>query len=332
MKYILILKAYLFIALKVYWLNKKYTNSLFKELDQILKIEMYSLSKELKKRIFSYTAISCIYASWICALRGKGLTQKEKKNLIYLGAITPILDDLTDSLRITSAEILHLLKNKNESEQHEIIIAKYLYKQLQNIQNEDFNSIFEEALISQDASILQLEERFLNENELREITCNKGGVWALLYRAVLDNPLKLDEKDVLITLGYALQQTNDMFDIYKDNINKQQTSFTNSKDINKNHLAYESTLKKIISQLKILDYNKKDIEKCLIEISTITSRGMVFLNQLILLQGNSSDFNITKFTRKQLVCDMEKIYNIRKSIFFSVQFYEQCKTYDQVGK
>lgn len=329
MKHVYILKTYLVLAFKIYWLNRKYTNRLFKELNQILKTEKHSLSKDLKKRILFYTSQCYISASWTCALRGEVLTKKEKKNVIYLGAITPILDDLTDSLRITSAEILDLLKNINNGEQYEIIIAKYLYKQLQNMHNEYFNIVFEESLISQDASILQLEERSLSENELRKIACNKGSMYVLLYRAVLDTPLKSGEKEALISLGYALQQTNDMFDIYKDYINKQQTLFTNSKDINKNYLDYQSTISKIISQFYVLDFNKKKIEKCLIEISTITSRGMVCLNQLLLLQGNRPDFNVANFTRKQLICDMEKVYNIIKSLSFSVQFYKKIKTYNK---
>jgi hypothetical protein len=66
-----------------------------------------------------------------------------------------------------------------------------------------------------------------------------------------------------------------MFDIYKDHVNKQQTSFTNSEDIKMNWQEYQSTLSQLIAQFNSLGYNKKNIEKCLTEISSITSRGMV---------------------------------------------------------
>ncbi len=326
MKYILyILKAYFFLAYKIYWLNKIYTNRLFKELNKIPTIENSYLSKNLRKRIMFYTSQCYMSASWTCALRGEQLTQREKKNVIYLGAITPILDDLTDTLKLTSTEISYLLKNKKGEERPELKIARYLYEQLLSMHNKSFNDVFQEALIAQDASLQQLEERSLNENELKKIALDKGGMFTLLYRTVLETPLKKGEKDALITLGYVLQQINDMFDIYKDYINKQQTLFTNSKNITINYFDYKSNLSKLIFQFEKLDFEKKNIEKCLVEISTITSRGMVCLNQLLTLQKNESEFDIKKYTRKQLICDMEKVNNIKKSLFYSVSFYHQIK-------
>ena len=44
--------------------------------------------------------------SWFCSLRGYAATAKEKHDTFYLAAIMPLLDDLTDSLKIPSIDII----------------------------------------------------------------------------------------------------------------------------------------------------------------------------------------------------------------------------------
>lgn len=324
MKYIVICKTYIVLFFKVYWLCRKYTNRLFKELNQITS-ENYSLTEKSKKRIRFYTSQACISASWACALRGSGLSKEEKRNVIYLGAITPILDDLTDITKATSSQILDFLDDNGDEENQEKVIARYLHKQLQEMKNEYFNVVFTEALIAQDTSIKQIEERVLSEEELTQIALDKGGRWTLCYRSSLAPAIKPGEREAFFTLGYIAQQINDMFDIYKDYRNKQQTLFTNSKDINNNYLDFQSKIQQMISQFYQLDYDKKNITKCLAEISAITSRGMVCIHQLLSLQNKNSEFDITKFSRQQLVCDMEKLSNVLKSLMYSFRFYDQLK-------
>lgn len=284
----------------------------------------HSLSRELKQRILSYTRQSYITASWICALRGKDLTRKERKAIIYIGAITPLLDDLTDSSKLTSKEILRLLKNRSNDNRNEITaVARYLYTKLITSRNENFNKVFKTALVAQDASLRQMEGRKLSDKELKTISRDKGSSFVLLFRTILETPINDAERNALITLGYILQQINDMFDIYKDHINGQQTLFTNTSDINENYLDYQLNLKRLVSQFYKLDFKKDKIKKCLTEISTVTSRGFVCLDQLKMLQGNSHEFNSEKYTRKQLICNMEKIGNIRRSFLYSVEFYNK---------
>ena len=324
MKYLYVLNTYLCLAYKVYWLNNQYANRLIRELKLTLELKENSLSKDLIKRIKYYTSQCYIAASWACALRGKGLSKEEKTSIISLGAITPILDDLTDTFNLTSREILNFLEKENGKVQNEFLIANYLYNKLKDIHNEYFEEIFKKVLLSQDASIQQLEERRLNKNKLKEITRNKGAMSILLYRIILSNSLMPREQDALMTLGYATQLINDMFDINKDHKNELQTLYTNSRDLNENYNEYLQIINKIVSQYLSLDFEKKNIKKCLMQISTILGRGMVCINQLLLLQNKSKGkFEIEKFTEKQLICDMEKPSNIIRSAIYSIRFYNQ---------
>lgn len=53
----------------------------------------------------------------------------------------------------------------------------------------------------------------------------------MLYRSVLGTPLISGEEDAIYLLGSILQLANDMFDVYKDFKNGQQTVFTNTEDV-----------------------------------------------------------------------------------------------------
>ena len=325
-KYIYILHIYISMAYKVYWLNMKHTNKLIKELNQVLKKTGGSLNKAQIKRIKFYTDLNCITNSWFCTLRGQKTIAEEEMYAIYLGAITPLLDDLTDSLKLTSVEIMEKLNSSDDTTSDEMVLARYIYAQLTNNRNEDFYNAVEEALVAQDTSLKQLEKDKLNDKELKNITYVKGCTSTLLYRIILCNQLKSGEKEAIYSLGYLLQLTNDMFDVYKDYHKKQQTLYTNSTDLIQLYHEYKTTLDKMILQFMYLDYDYKNIKKCLCEISTITSRGMVCSDQLLLCQKKTNGiFKIGQYTRKQLKCDMEKLSNIIKSINYSIHFYNQLK-------
>jgi hypothetical protein len=66
-----------------------------------------------------------------------------------------------------------------------------------------------------------------------------------------------------------------------------------------------------------LNYQPKQIQKTLNKIITVVSRGCVCLEQLLALQGDNGRFDAGNFTRRELVCDMEKISNIRRSLLIS---------------
>ena len=58
------------------------------------------------------------------------------------------------------------------------------------------------------------------------------------------------------------------------------------------------------------------------QVLSITSRGLVCLDQLISAQKNNNGrFGINALPREALVCDMEKMTNIRKSIKYASHYY-----------
>ncbi|MEM9836489.1 MAG: hypothetical protein AAF828_08300 [Bacteroidota bacterium] len=272
----------------------------------------------MKTRIFFYTMQCYISASWGCALRGKHLSRQERKNVIYLGAITPIGDDLADQEGLSSQEMLAAIKKRYEDLPELLSVAKYLYEKLSSYDNPAFQGVFKKTMQSQDASSIQLHAPKMSKDQLLAVTQLKGGMSTILYRVVLQNPLREGEEKCLVQLGFVLQQINDMFDLYKDHQEGQQTLFTKSSNLADNYHVFQRSLTELKQLFFALPYPPKNIKRSWREMSTILARGLLCMEQLLAQQARFSlPFSIDNYERKDLICDMELPSNLWKSIQYS---------------
>ena len=90
------------------------------------------------------------------------------------------------------------------------------------------------ALKVYEAQILSLQQENdgLNEDELKKITFEKGGVSMPLYRCGFEGEINELEYNLLYNLGAIGQLENDIFDVYKDDKSGVRTLVTTAKDIN----------------------------------------------------------------------------------------------------
>ncbi len=323
-KHLYIFSIYLSSAYRVFCLNPRNSRKIIQELNLVLSVKKISLDANISRRIKLYILMSDFTNSWFCSLRGYAATAKEKHDTFYLAAIMPLLDDLTDSLQIPSIDIIKDLKNNKDSLHQSMPAIRYLYNKLLNNCSDSFVKLFHEALEVQDKSILQLENHTLDTAILKQITYEKGGISTFLFRLVLENSLVKNEEKAIYELGYLIQLINDMFDIHKDYLNKQQTLFTNAMSLKPCFNEYKNTLDNVITNFMSLDYDHSNSIKALSKISTITSRAQVCIEQLLACEKSTQgSFKIEFYERKQLICDMDTIKNIFKSYRFSVTFYKQ---------
>tara|TARA_B100000780_G_C20983617_1_gene393173 strand:+ start:374 stop:862 length:489 start_codon:yes stop_codon:yes gene_type:complete len=126
-KYLYIFSIYLSSAFKVFWLNPRSSRKIIQELNLVLAVKNTSLDGNISRRIKLYILMSDFTNSWFCSLRGYAATAKEKHDTFYLAAIMPLLDDLTDSLKIPSIDIIKDLKNNNDSLHPSMPAIRYLY-------------------------------------------------------------------------------------------------------------------------------------------------------------------------------------------------------------
>ncbi len=328
--YINILFSSIILFAKVYFTNRIRTIFLIRELNKFLRDFNFSLTKMQKKRIHYYTIQSCITNSWFCQLRGKKADFKERRRAILTGAITPFLDDLVDSTGMQSNEIIEQINQQGKNKSIIILIIRYLYDRIIKDCNEDYLYAFKLALKAQDDSIKQLKSSKLNQDELLEITLNKGEYWTILYRSVLNNSMLQNEKNAIIALGGLMQLTNDVFDVYKDKLNNQQSIYTNTADLEPLFNDYVSLTKTMIIQFLETGYRMKDIKKTLIQILLVVSRSIICHEQLLECQKRTNNqFKIEMYSRRELICDMEKTGNILKSLKLCYLFIKNSNMHER---
>lgn len=292
---------------------------LIKELSSYLNKYQKHLTIDLKTRIESYTYIASIPNLWFSELRGYRLSTDEILANRYLGACTPVFDDLLDSEGCSYNEIMELIRNNKSTENESLLLLKYFNEKInEKAKNPDlFRHYLEKTTEAQMMSIRQKGSSKLTHEEIRDIIYKKGGYATLLFRSLLSNKPVANEEEAIYHLGALLQMMNDLFDIYEDHKNGLQTLASVANDINPLKREYIDLIDKTIILFRNLDYRPKRIRKTLYKIITVVSRGCVCLNQLLALQGDKGNFNAGNFTRRDLICDMEKISNIRRSLAIS---------------
>ena len=292
--------------------NKQATNALFEELNSILRPHGLALTPEHKKRITFYTAQSAITNYWFSTLRGYKPNTAEVQHALYLGAFTPIADDLMDS----TGQTFEALKQMQKTDTTDAILFDYLFSKLNPLleTNTLFAEYFKKAHEAQNRSLKQLQQEPLDLEELKTISFDKGGFYTTLYRMVLTNPPVPGEEKAIYLLGAILQILNDLFDIHKDYHNSVQTLATNTANI--------FYIKEILQELEAdfkkvffhLDYPTGQKQKSFIGIMAIVTRGHVALDYYGKLQGTIPQLNIGSYPRKTLIVDMEKLGNVWRNL------------------
>lgn len=166
-----------------------------------------------------YMATNLYLGELLSELRHQKLNIKEKKSLIYLGALMAITDLMVDDHQIDSQRISILLNSDyhkfNECTAIEKIFILYHEKLLSIIDSKKAFLIKDFSLRKpQIDSQSQLKED-LTAAEIHELTRNKGGT-AILLTASLLFEITEKNKAAFYQLGAFIQYMNDNLDMCKD--------------------------------------------------------------------------------------------------------------------
>ena len=110
------------------------------------------------------------------------------------------------------------------------------------------------------------------------------------------------------------QLENDIFDIYKDHKVGLRSLATTTPTIPQLRKEYSDILENIYRIIEEIDLPKKNKMKFARIFTGIAARGLVCLDQYEELEDGP--FDISKFTRKELVCDMSTFKNTMKLLGF----------------
>ncbi len=284
-----------------------------------------SLSERDFKKINRYygLAVPAILGEAFCRLRGNPMEENERWASTSQGVITGLFDDFFDGKKLPQSQILAMLKNPETIEandSNESLFLTFGIKVLQFVKNADWLRTQFMLVHKAQVESLKQENAILNSEDLWLITRNKGGHSVLFYRAAFNNPMRAGEEAALYQLGSLMQLENDIFDVYKDvksNICTLMTSETNMADLRKRFML---EAEKMLDLCHHLDYPKNQIIDFLDIIMPVVNRGFVALDQYEKLQLSTGGiFEPSKYSRKQLICDMETPKHILKTIGYQIK-------------
>ena len=142
----------------------------------------------------------------------------------------------------------------------------------------------------------------------------------MFYRTAFDTLPTKGEEDALFQLGSVMQLENDIFDIYKDFKSGIATLPTTLIKVNELYSLYKQQINYFVELCYSMDYPHKQIVKFLDRVMPVLNRGFVCLDNYKYLKNNNKGiFDISSFTRKQLICDMEKLGNFFKTIKYQLK-------------
>ena len=253
------------------------------------------------------------------------MTINERKSLTYLGGTTGLFDDFFDQEGTGMSHLKKMLNSPSLEEAKtpsEKLFIQFYLKALEHRNSETIKKYYNEGFEAQVQSIKQ-QQPDLTQEEITQITKQKGGIFILLYRSALEAEITEQEKAIIVEIGFLGQLENDIFDIYKDYQAGISTLATTTKSISHLRLTYETSLNTIfelINQLKFPEKNKKKFSRL---FSIVASRGLVCLDQLQKLE--TENFEIAAFNREQLICDMGTVKNNLKWLRYYLNWNKNIK-------
>jgi hypothetical protein len=246
----------------------------------------------------------------------------EIQAITALGALTALFDDLFDDYNYTDEYILNLIASPadNELNKPEIQLLLMLYGifDKNTVHGQSAHKLITAITKSQINSRKQKSEN-LSIDELKQITSEKGGFAMQLYRRAFQTQISPGEDELFFAIGALGQLENDIFDVYNDSHSGIKTLANSELSIGELETYYQYLVNNVFEKLQksgFTNYQKKEFGQI---INLISARAKVALNQYkSLLKKDENTSQLSKFTRKELICDMEKPLNLLKLLIYTV--------------
>lgn len=308
------------------WKQKRFIN---KSIQPILNDYKTSndgtLDEEDFKKITSYYGfgVPAVLAESYAALRGKKLTKEERLASTCQGAATGLFDDMFDKKHLPKVRIKALLDHPETIQADNSFEKMFLFFYTEFLKHVTNTSLLQETIsnihASQEDSLEQTNERLAFDTMLHT-TFKKGGSSVLFYRALMAPAVSSKEKEALFEMGALMQMGNDIFDVYKDSRDGIKTIMNSNVHIAEVRSIFTRQMDKAFKLFMQTEYTLRRKTKVLRTISFGISRVFVALDQYQKLGEREGDFEPLKYTRKELICDMEKPLNLWHSASYYLKY------------
>ena len=274
-------------------------------------------SDEQRKKITDYYGL--FITSFLCSsykrLRGKKLTDAERKRATLFGILTPVGDDLFDIDKLDYASIEQITFHPET-----YIATTFSAHVSKEIQTYLLNNVPHKApyiKASKDVLDIQVETEkqtnpAISQEEIERITYIKGAVSVIIYHQCLDDAADEQMQEALFLIGSLYQLGNDLFDLYKDVRDNIYTLVNTCKDYTALKQKFVDRVKLQNQKIMSLPFAEKDKATFCLVMNTINARSMVALDQFIAYEKQHGKVNWWQQERKAMIVDMEKPSNLIK--------------------
>lgn len=270
-------------------------------------------------------AVPAILAEAYADLRGKRLTERERRAATYLGAATGLFDDYFDrgSLPDDYLKNLYTFPEQFTGQNSNERLTNFCWANaLSNTRSPallmEYAAKVHEAQIESRGQTLQS----LSEAGLRQVTFDKGGYSVIFYLSLFYEQMPKADENLFYQTGALLQLENDLFDVYKDYQAGIKTLVTSAGSIRALRQEYQLLWENLKQSMAPTHYpagGKRAFKQL---ICALVCRGFVCLDMLEKLEAqNKGVFNPAAFTRKELICDMEKPANLLRTIRYYILMF-----------
>tara|TARA_R100000935_G_C2819798_1_gene159173 strand:+ start:109 stop:1140 length:1032 start_codon:yes stop_codon:yes gene_type:complete len=288
-----------------------------------------SLSKADLKKITDYYALGVpgFLGASFGRLRGKALSESERLVMTYLGGISGLLDDLFDDPHKEWSHLEKFILNPDSLRPKNSFEALGLQLYLKGLDKaskpEKLKQKALEVFQTEKESISQ-QGKEISKEKIKQLTFLKGGNSFLFYRLCMEHPLEAAEEKLIYQAGGLMQMGNDIFDIWEDTQQGIQTLATYSQNIHELTTDFINELNLVVNYAHSTNFPIKNILQFIDFILLGISRVLVCLDQFKELQDSEASlFQPEKYTRKQLICDMELFRNRKAAIKHYLRLHSQ---------
>lgn len=266
---------------------------------------------------FTFSKITnsyAIYIPMVCdsftRLRQRHTTRSEKERMLYYFICSSLFDNFCDRKELDATALYNISYHPEkfipENFDQKLFLAahQFLHKIVQD--KEGYKITTQQLFAAQLSSAKQFDPN-ITQNELEEITSQKGGYAVGLCHYYLTYPAGKSEQECWYQLGGIIQLTNDLYDIYKDLQEGSITLATRTRDVAAMNAYFHKQIAALQKTIQTLPFSNASKRNFSFSMLAIAAFGITAMQQLQALQGRAATLPAwTNIPRKALIVDMEK--------------------------
>jgi len=287
-----------------------------------------------KKVVKSHSVFLPIVNDAFALLHGRETNVIEQERSINYFICSSVFDNFFDDKLLTVDQIESITFNPNRfipaTFDEKVFLQAHLFLLNGMKDTKDYFVVLRKEYEAQSASMKQFNNA-ISDEEIRNITFEKGGNAVLMCRYYLDLDPTTEEEECWYLLGTMIQLSNDLFDIYKDLHQNIQTLAVRCTDAYSMEKFFMEQVNGIRKNIATLPYSSNRKLQFSISMAATYVLGLTAIDQLKRLQANSAKLPSFKtLQRKELIVDMENPMNIWRWIKFIYQHGKLLPTSKQV--